>query len=571
MKRIINLIVVISMLFSYQIFINAEETHDILLSGYVYELEPGDTVRIKATYSDSFETVGFTYESSNSQVAFINDEGNVSAVAEGSARITVSDGEISKSCMVFVSQAANGITLNSKDIGLAVNDTYKLEAYLSDEYTGQNIIWKTDNSKIASVTQTGLVTGIAIGRTIIRAELESDSEIYAECSVLSGKINQYDWFAASSPEDNSDDSMWQYGYVLKGENDITKYTEYAGYWRYPAGSSSIRNAEMEAKGKTEPVRMFRAPASGVINLTVNNTNTFYNDSGYGKEVAPEPAEAKLQVVFKGEVLREVDLISAAKPDGGYYPLTTYNGTVAEETSATTYKSGVSLRDEIGNCEINVHKGDLICIILRNVTGLTRIANWSGGFCVEYKSNKSVDSVSLTADELKLRAGEITDAFGTELYGKACDDETGVYISENQSIARVSKSGRIKGEVVGITRIFTLFDTAGLMNYTDITVEAPVLDIVDFKHTEKSQSIDIDAEIINNSGETTCVSMEVILRDELGKPITVISGKQIEIEAAANAEISAGDIVTNDAKRIDIYFIQFSDGIKNVWSTRSIDI
>ena len=135
-----------------------------------------------------------SWSSSDIEIATVDNEGLVTAVSEGEATITVSDGgDISAECTVTVTPAGEeptpdpepvpveSVTLNETDIELTRGDTFTLEASVLPENADyENIEWSSSDTGIATVNQDGTVTAVAVGEATIKAEAGGKS---AECHV----------------------------------------------------------------------------------------------------------------------------------------------------------------------------------------------------------------------------------------------------------------------------------------------------------------------------------------------------------------------------------------------------
>lgn len=65
-----------------------------------------------------------------------------------------------------------------------VNEAFTLEATVApDNASNKKLNWQTSNAAVATVNNLGIVTGIAMGQTIITATSESNPEISAQCTV----------------------------------------------------------------------------------------------------------------------------------------------------------------------------------------------------------------------------------------------------------------------------------------------------------------------------------------------------------------------------------------------------
>ena len=150
----------------------------------------GKTLTIKATYlyADNAEK---TWASSNESVATVDQNGVVTGKAKGTATISLTvnnPGEaecLVVTCNVTVKQPVTNIKLNVTDKNIYTGDTFTLKAtaYPSNA-SNKKISFASDNTKIATVTPSGLVKGIKPGATVIAAESTDGGYIFAICKVV---------------------------------------------------------------------------------------------------------------------------------------------------------------------------------------------------------------------------------------------------------------------------------------------------------------------------------------------------------------------------------------------------
>jgi|GEM_PF-260241 phage major tail protein, phi13 family len=116
------------------------------------------------------------------------EKGKVKGIAVGEATITVTtkDGNKIDKCKVTVtakSVAVTGVTLNEIEKILKIGEEFVLTATVQPaDATDKNVIWKSDNTAIATVTD-GKVKGIAVGETNITVTTV-DGGKKATCKVM---------------------------------------------------------------------------------------------------------------------------------------------------------------------------------------------------------------------------------------------------------------------------------------------------------------------------------------------------------------------------------------------------
>ncbi len=129
-----------------------------------------------------------TWESSNTDIATVDQSGKVTAKQEGSATITVTtaDGNKQASSTVTVTKKTihvESITLNKHELTLNLNESEKLEyTILPEDATNKNVTWESSNPSIATVDQSGKVIAIQVGNATITVTTE-DSQKQDVCEV----------------------------------------------------------------------------------------------------------------------------------------------------------------------------------------------------------------------------------------------------------------------------------------------------------------------------------------------------------------------------------------------------
>lgn len=120
------------------------------------------------------------FSSSNTAVATVNSSGVVVAVSQGQATITgraVQDGINGTSQITVVQVPVNNVSISpAGSQTVFLGSTLPLTAVLRDAnnnvLTGRTVNWTTSNPSIATVSNNGLVTGVALGNVQITAESE---------------------------------------------------------------------------------------------------------------------------------------------------------------------------------------------------------------------------------------------------------------------------------------------------------------------------------------------------------------------------------------------------------------
>ena len=148
-------------------------------------LTEGQQVTLTATVEPADATdKTVTWTTSNSGVATVDQNGTVTAVAEGTATITAAAGDKSATCAVTVQKnvvAVTGITLDRSSVSLTEGQQVTLTATVEPaDATDKTVTWTTSNSGVATVDQNGTVTAVAEGTATITAKAGDKS---ATCAV----------------------------------------------------------------------------------------------------------------------------------------------------------------------------------------------------------------------------------------------------------------------------------------------------------------------------------------------------------------------------------------------------
>jgi uncharacterized protein YjdB len=149
----------------------------------------GGTVQLNPTVSPSNATnQNVTWSSNSTGVATVSSSGLVSGVAVGTATITVKtvDGNYPATCVVTVSTASvpvTGVSLNLAASTKYIGETVQLTpTIIPSNATNQNVTWTSNSTGVATVSSSGLVTGVALGTATVTVKTV-DGNFPASCAV----------------------------------------------------------------------------------------------------------------------------------------------------------------------------------------------------------------------------------------------------------------------------------------------------------------------------------------------------------------------------------------------------
>lgn len=162
----------------------------ITLNNSTLSLTTGQNFTLQAMLSPSNATnKEVTWESSDAGVAAVSKDGVVTAKKAGKATIVVKAADESgkyASCVVTVTEAkkeVTGVTLNKSSLNLGVGGSEVLSAtVLPADATNKQVTWLSSTPSVATVSQSGVVTGVKEGTTQISV-ITAEGSKTAICSV----------------------------------------------------------------------------------------------------------------------------------------------------------------------------------------------------------------------------------------------------------------------------------------------------------------------------------------------------------------------------------------------------
>ena len=188
----------------------------------------GGTSQLAATINPTNATnKNVIWSSSNPAIATVSSNGLVTAVAQGTATITVTtqDGNKTATCVVTVTIPVTGVSLNTSSVSINAGNTSQLIASITpSNATNQNISWTSSNASIATVNSAGLVTAVAAGTATITVTTQ-DGNKTATCVVT---VTSSSSFLVYDFETNHDLTGWTTTGSAFTNAGVTNIT--SGWW-----------------------------------------------------------------------------------------------------------------------------------------------------------------------------------------------------------------------------------------------------------------------------------------------------------------------------------------------------
>lgn len=120
-----------------------------------------------------------SWSSDNESVASVDQDGNVTGIAKGTATITVTtdDGGFTDTCKITVIKPVVSITINTHSETMTHHDTLSLmAAVLPVDASNPEVTWSSDDKNVATVSESGLVTAVGVGDATITATADGVSD-----------------------------------------------------------------------------------------------------------------------------------------------------------------------------------------------------------------------------------------------------------------------------------------------------------------------------------------------------------------------------------------------------------
>ena len=200
------------------------------------DVKKGKTYQLKATvYPTNTTNQKLTWTSDDSSIATVNSSGKITAKSAGTTTIWVStvNGKTAK-CVVNVQVLAVNLNIIPDAITLKEGQSKQLKAVVSPIDTTERVKWHSSNPKIAKVDQTGKVTALKSGETVIYATTDS-LDYWAGCNVRVKKA------ATNSGNISVSKTVIKKVSALKKKQALIKYKKVKGAFSYQVQYSMKKN------------------------------------------------------------------------------------------------------------------------------------------------------------------------------------------------------------------------------------------------------------------------------------------------------------------------------------------
>ena len=161
----------------------------VSLNKQTLSLVEGDSETLTATVAPSNATnKAVSWKSSDASVASVDNSGKVTAVKAGSATITVTttDGSKTATCSVTVTPKTievNDVGLDKAEMEMVAGDSYQFTVTLKpDNASDKTLAWSSSDESVATVDNSGKVTAISEGKVTITVKTSNPAQS-ASCDI----------------------------------------------------------------------------------------------------------------------------------------------------------------------------------------------------------------------------------------------------------------------------------------------------------------------------------------------------------------------------------------------------
>ena len=255
----------------------------------------GQTSQLTVGYTPSTTNVkNVTFTSSNSNVAGVSNTGLVTGVSQGTATITASAQAASGTVTATLTMTINpvsvtGVSLNETSATLRVGKTLTLIATVSpSNATNKNVTWSSGNTGIATVTNSGVVTGVSAGTTNITVTTIDGSKT-ARCSVTVVATGGEEEFSISYTDLPTAYQTGTTVYTAASGIKFQAYqcANYSSKMQFKASAGYLQNTEnLELQSITindresNTLTVYGSNTAGSFSTEITGSNDVYDLTGY---------------------------------------------------------------------------------------------------------------------------------------------------------------------------------------------------------------------------------------------------------------------------------------------------
>jgi Bacterial surface proteins containing Ig-like domains len=406
----------------------------------------GGTTTLVATVKDVNGAVvsdrAVVWSTSDPLVATVSSSGVVTALAPGSVTVTATSESKSGSSAITVSPVPVAkVTVEPPSMALVVGQTSTAKAVLTDAngnvLTGRVVTWTSNNPLIASVSSTGIVTGIAPGGPVFITASSEGLNGSTSVTVTAVPVGSVTLPATTTLVAGQSTTLTP---VVKDANGAV-VTDRAVTW----SSSNTNVATVSASG------LVRALVTGTATITATSEG---QQGSTALTVTPAPVGSVTVAPFTLNLASGSTVTLAAT-------VKDVNGTTVTDRTITWKSSDTDVA--------TVSADGVLTGLVAGTATITATSEGRSGTATVTVVPGPAATVTVTPSTTSVKDGANVQlsASAVDAHGNAVTGRGFAWASSNTSIATVSAGGRVTGRKTGVVTITAVLD--GAKDSSQVTV------------------------------------------------------------------------------------------------------
>ncbi|MEF2920665.1 MAG: Ig-like domain-containing protein [Acutalibacteraceae bacterium] len=401
----------------------------------------GSVVKLKATLSATSSS-SLKWESSNCNIASVDKKGNVMGISAGEATVScTSSNGATAVCNVSVLQPATSVVLNAHSISWNVGKSAHFNPVVGPTSAeNKKVVYKSSNTKIATVSNSGLLTAVSPGTCVVTCSSAENSKVYDTCTVTVKKPNTSITLSKSS--------------VVINNGTSHKLT----------ASVKTNSTTNKISWKSSNTAVATVSSTGNITTKTNGTCVITATSNDGSGALAKCSVTVVQPVTDIKLSTtnlKLNINTSATLSSTVTPVNATTKTVRYSSSntsvATVTNKGIIKAVGVGACTITA----------KTVDGSNKIATCT------VVVNQPVTNVTLNTHSISWNVGKSAHFRPTVTPTNASNIAV-TYTSSNPEIATVNSNGLLTAVSAGTCTITcTATDGSGKYDTCKVTVKQPV--------------------------------------------------------------------------------------------------
>ncbi|MEO7458364.1 MAG: Ig-like domain-containing protein [Gemmatimonadaceae bacterium] len=455
----------------------ASTANSLTITSVASQIAETQTTQTTVVVKDPFNNVlnpAVTFTTSDPLIATVSRAGTVTGVGQGFATITATGAGATGTLTINVFPTSVAVVqITAPVTSLPVGSTSQFTATVRDpqgNVLNHPIAWASSTPGIASVSSTGVVTGVAIGTAIIVA---SDAGVTAQVTVTVATAAVATVYLTSPVSSIQPGQTAQTNVVLR---DITGMILNGRPVTYASSDPAI--ATVSATGVVTGV------AAGTVQITASSGGK----SGTVSLSIPPVATVSVTAPLTSPQIGQTTQAAAVLRDAQGNPATNRVVTWASSNTAAVTVSNTGFITAVGS-------GSAI------ITATSEGAVGSLPVLVS-----SVETVMITASSTALQPGQTTQTTVTlrDLTGNILNGRVIAYTSSNPAVATVSATGLVTGLAGGVVQISAISEgktgsmTLSVPPVAQVIVAAPLTTLQPLQSTQATVTLrDAQSNAVSN--------------------------------------------------------------------------